>query len=184
MSTSWFETLSSRRVYEGYSRVRLDRVRAPDGSEVDREIVERPDAVGVVPVTDDGRVLLLKQYRHALGRYQLEIPAGLLDVPGEPVVDAARRELAEELHHDARQLTHLTTVHTSVGWSDERVHLYLGRGLVAVPPPAGFVAEAEEADLEVVPLATHDVLELARAGELTDAKTVIALLLAAPHLER
>jgi ADP-ribose pyrophosphatase len=79
---------------------------------------------------------------------------------------------------------HLTTYYSSVGWSDERVHVYLGRGLTPTSPPDDFQAEAEEAHLEVVPLRVADALEIARGGELTDAKTVIGLLLAAPHLER
>jgi 8-oxo-dGDP phosphatase len=181
---AWFETVASRTVHAGFSTVRVDTVRTPDGDEVEREIVERPDAVGVVPVTDDGRVLLLKQYRQPLGRYQLEIPAGILDVAGEPAEDAARREVVEELHHRVRDLVHLTTYYSSVGWSDERVHVYLGRGLTPSAPPDDFQAEAEEAHLEVVPLRVADALEIARNGELTDAKTVIGLLLAAPHLDR
>jgi 8-oxo-dGDP phosphatase len=179
---AWFETIASRQVHDGFSRVRVDTVRMPDGSEVEREIVVRPDAVGVVPLTDDGRVLLIKQYRQPLGRYQLEIPAGLLDVEGEPIEDAARRELAEELHHEVRELIHLTSYYSSVGWSDEQTHVYLGRGLTPADPPDGFQAEAEEAHLEVVPFTAADVLELARAGELTDAKTLIGILLAAPYL--
>jgi 8-oxo-dGDP phosphatase len=181
---AWFETIATRTVHTGFSTVRVDTVRTPDGLEVEREIVERPDAVGVVPVTDDGRVLLVKQYRQPLGRYQLEIPAGILDVDGEPIEDAARREVVEELHHRVRDLVHLTTYRSSVGWCDERVHVYLGRGLTPTSPPDEFQAEAEEAHLEVVPLRAADALEIARGGELTDAKTVIGLLLAAPHLER
>jgi 8-oxo-dGDP phosphatase len=179
---AWFETIGSRQVHVGFSTVRVDTVRMPDGSEVEREIVVRPDAVGVVPLTDDGRVLLIKQYRQPLGRYQLEIPAGLLDVAGEPVEDAARREVAEELHHEVRELLHLTSYYSSVGWSDEQTHVYLGRGLTPSDPPEGFQAEAEEAHLEVVPFTAADALELARAGELTDAKTLIGILLAAPYL--
>jgi 8-oxo-dGDP phosphatase len=180
---AWFETVASRTAHDGFSTVRIDTVRTPDGDEVEREVVEHPDAVGVVPVTDDGRLLLLKQYRQPLGRYQLEIPAGILDVDGESVEAAARREVLEELHHEVRELVHLTTVFTSAGWSDERVHLYLGRGLRPASPPDDFQAEAEEAHLEVIPLHIADALEIARGGELTDAKTVIGLLLAAPHLE-
>lgn len=179
---AWFETIASRQVHDGFSTVRVDTVRMPDGSEVEREIIQRPDAVGVVPLTDDGRVLLIRQYRQPLGRYQLEIPAGLLDVDGEPIEDAARRELAEELQHEVRELTHLTSYYSSVGWSDEQTHVYLGRGLTPGSPPDGFQAEAEEAHLEVVALQAADALALARAGELTDAKTLIGILLAAPYL--
>jgi 8-oxo-dGTP pyrophosphatase MutT (NUDIX family) len=181
--TAWFSTVSSRSAYEGFVSVRVDTIRTPDGKEVDREVVERLDAVGVVPVTDDGRVLLVKHYRQPLGRYQLEIPAGILDLEGEAIEETAQRELAEELHHRARSLHHLGSVYTSAGWSDERVHLYLGRGLIATGPPEGFTAEAEESHLEVVPFTVADVLELARDGALTDAKTLMGILLAAPALQ-
>lgn len=180
---SWFETIDRRTVHEGYARVVIEQVRMPDGAEREREIVEHDDAVAVVPVDDRGRVLLLKQYRQPLRRYLLEIPAGKLDVEGEAPEEAARRELAEELGVSAGELVHLVTMHNSAGWSTERTHVYLGRHLREVPPPEGFTAEAEEADMEVVPVAALDAVAMARAGELTDAKTLAGLLLAEPHLD-
>ncbi|MTV26822.1 NUDIX hydrolase [Nitriliruptoraceae bacterium ZYF776] len=180
---AWFETIEERTVYDGFSRVVVERLRAPDGSEVDREIVDHDDAVAVVPVDDHGRVLLLKQYRQPLRGYLLEIPAGKLDVEGEAPQDAAQRELAEELGFRAGRLTPLSTVWNSAGWSTERTHLYLGQDLVATAPPDGFVAQAEEADMEIVPFALSDALAMARDGDLVDAKTVLGLLLAAPILE-
>lgn len=180
---AWFETVATRRIHEGFSNVRVDTVRMPDGSEVDREIVEHTDAVAVVPVTDDGRILLLKQYRQPVGRYVLEIPAGTLDVPGEELEAAARREVSEELAHDLGELVFLVTFLNSVGWSTERTHLWLGTGCRPGSPPDGFFAEAEEADMEIVPMAVDDAIEAARSGDIVDSKTLIGLLLAAPHLE-
>jgi 8-oxo-dGDP phosphatase len=182
VSGAWFETVSSRDVYDGFARVRVDRVRTPDGEEVDREVVVRHDAVAVVPVTPDGRVLLLHQYRQPVGRPLVEVPAGLLDVDGEAPADAAQRELIEELGMRAGVLTELTTFWNSAGWSTERTTVFLGRELQPVPPPEGFTPEAEEAHLEVVSLAVEDALAAVRDGEITDAKTVIGLLLAQPRL--
>lgn len=178
MKGAWFETIDQRSVYDGFSRVRVDRVRTPDGSEVDREVVVRHDAVAIVPVTPDGRVLLLHQYRQPVGRPLVEIPAGLLDVPGEAPADAAQRELVEELGMRAGSLVELTTFWNSAGWSTERTTVFLGRELQPVPPPDGFSPEAEEAHLEVVSLAVDDALAAVHDGEITDAKTVIGLLLA------
>jgi 8-oxo-dGDP phosphatase len=183
-TVGWFTTVSSRVVHEGFSTVRVDSVRMPDGSVVEREIVERPAAAAVVPVTDDGDVLLLRQYRAALGRYQLEIPAGLIDVEGETPEETARRELVEEIHHEARSLLHLATIDTSAGWSDEQVHLFLGTELRPAAPPESHVAEAEEAHMEIVRFALDDALEIARSGQIGDAKSAIGILLAGAHLDR
>lgn len=178
MSGAWFETIDQRQVYDGFAQVRVDRVRTPDGEEVDREVVVRHDAVAVVPVTPDGRVLLLHQYRQPVGRPLIELPAGLLDVDGEDPADAAQRELIEELGMRAGTLTPLTTFWNSAGWSTERTTVYLGRELQSSPPPDGFTLEAEEAHLEVVSLAFDDAIAAVHDGEITDAKTVIGLLLA------
>jgi len=179
---AWFETVASRETYRGFSTVRVDRVRTPDGAEVDREVVERPNAVGVVPVTSDGRVLLLHQYRQPVGRPLIEVPAGLLDVAGEEPVEAAQRELIEELGMRAGTLEPLTVFWNSAGWTDERTHLYLGRELQPADPPGGFSAEAEERHLEVVSLSLDDAVTAVRDGEITDAKTVIGLQLAHARL--
>ena len=177
---AWFETRGSETAYDGMlTRVRVDQVAMPDGSVSDREVVEHPDAVAVVALTDDGDVLLLKQYRHPYGRYLLEIPAGKLDHEGEEPDDAARRELVEEVGLDAGTLTPLVTFHNSAGWTTESTTVYLATGLHEAEPDADFTPKAEEADMEVVRLALADAVLLARRGELPDAKTIIGLLLAA-----
>lgn len=174
----WFETLDSRVVHDGWSRVRVDRVRMPDGEEAEREVVEHMSAVAVVPVFADGTVGLLRQYRHAVGQYLLEIPAGVLDVDGEAESDAAQRELAEEMGLRAGRLDHLVTFENSAGWSDERTAVFLGRDLAEADAPEGFEALHEEADMEVVRLPLDAAVEGVVRGEITDAKTVIGLLLA------
>ncbi len=177
---SWFETHDSRVVHTGYSTVRVDTVGLPGGGQATREVVEHDDAVAIVAVTDGGDVLLLRQYRHPLGRYLLEVPAGTLDVADEEPEACARRELREEVQHDAATWTWLTTFHNSAGWSTERTHVYLATGLRVSEPPDGFEPEAEEADMEVVALPFPAARDMARDGTLTDAKSVIGILLAVP----
>jgi 8-oxo-dGDP phosphatase len=180
--SGWFETRREETVYEGFSTVVRETVAAPDGGEMVREVVRHDDAVAVVPVLDDGRVVLLRQYRQPLRRYVLELPAGKMDVAGEAPEEVAHRELVEEIGHDARELIHLVTFHNSAGWTTETTHVYLGRGVHPVAPPEGFTPEHEEADMETVTLRAEDALAAAHAGELPDAKTLVGLLLAEPHL--
>ena len=179
MSGSGFTTVSVDEHYTGRSTVRIEIVRTPDGNEVEREIVGHDDAVAIVPVTDDGQVVLLRQYRQALREHLLEIPAGTLDVEGENPTEAALRELAEETGYTARTLEHLVTFHNSAGWTDERTHVYLARGLTGDSTPAGFAPEDEEADMELVHLELAAAVDAARTGEISDAKTLVGLLLAA-----
>jgi 8-oxo-dGTP pyrophosphatase MutT (NUDIX family) len=138
---------ASRPVYDGaIITVRVDSVAMPDGGTVDREVVEHADSVAVVALDDQGRVLLMRQYRHPLGRELIEIPAGLCDVPDEPPADTARRELREEAGLTAQRWTRLAEVHTSPGILTELATLYLAEGITeADREPDG----AEEADIEL-----------------------------------
>ncbi len=175
--TAWYETVESQHPYEGgFFRVRADKVAMPDGQTVGREVVEHLGAVAVVPIMDDGSVILLRQYRHAIGGYAIEIPAGKLDVDGEDPVAAAQRELAEEIGHHAGRIDKLATFHNSVGWTDEVTHVYVGRDLEGVDRPAGFVAQAEEAEMEILRLPMDVCMEMVDDGSITDAKTIIGLL--------
>ena len=180
--SAWFRTVASETAYEGRSTVRIETVRTPDGHEVGREVVDHDDAVAIVPVTDGGDVLLLRQYRQPVRGYVLEIPAGTLDLDGEGIEQAARRELIEEIGHDAEELTHLVTFLNSAGWTTERTHVYLGTRLVSTHAPEEFRAKAEEADMEIVRIPVADAVAEARAGTVPDAKTCIGLLLAADWL--
>ena len=173
---TWYEVLDTEVVHDGWSTLRVDTVLMPDGSSARREVADHLDAVAVVAVTDDDEVVLLKQYRHALGRYLLEIPAGVLDVEGESHDTAARRELAEETEHEVRTLTPLLSFHNSAGWTTERTHLFVGEGVTRIAEPV-HVREAEEADMEVVFLPLRDAVEAARDGGFTDVKTALGLLL-------
>jgi 8-oxo-dGTP pyrophosphatase MutT (NUDIX family) len=171
---------SSRFAYEGMmARVRVDEVRMPDGVVRRREVVEQVPAVAVIALDGDGHVTLLRQYRHALRCRVLETPAGKLDVEGEEPWAAARRELAEEAGLVADTWELLARFHNSGGWTDEYTLIYLATGLRETAPPDGFHSEAEEADIEIVRVPLNTALELIRSGDITDAKTVIGLLLVA-----
>ncbi|HVB04752.1 MAG TPA: NUDIX hydrolase [Acidimicrobiales bacterium] len=150
----------------------------PHGYTFEREIVRHPGAVVVVPIEDE-HVLMVRQYRGAINRYVLELPAGKLDVPGEPKARAAARELAEEVGRVAEHLTELGSFHNSPGFTDERTTCFLAEGLTSVATDLQGIEE-EHMHLEAVPLAEIDGL-VAR-GELDDAKSMIALGLAARHL--
>ncbi len=183
-NAGWFETLERHTAYEGWSRVHVDQVRMPDGAVVQREVVEHRGAVAVVPLLDDGSVVLLRQYRHAVGGYVLEIPAGKLDVDGEAPTDAAQRELVEEIGMRAGSLVELTTILNSAGWTDETTSIHLGRRLVEAPRPADFALEAEEADMEILRLPLTDAIEAVSTGTIRDAKTVVGLLLTQQALDQ
>ena len=171
-----FEKLSERTVYEGaIIDLAVGTFRAPDGSTFERDVVHHPGAVSVVAVDDDGRVPMVRQYRAALEVELLEIPAGKLDVDGEPPEGCARRELAEEVGLAARDWELLCEFHNSPGFSDERHRVYLARGLSEVPHDRQGV---EETSMTVEWVDLADAVALARTGEVKDAKTVIGLLLA------
>ncbi|CAN5463510.1 NUDIX hydrolase [soil metagenome] len=172
-----YEVESSAVVYDGaWSRVRVDRVRMPGGDVADREIVEQADAVAIVALDADGRVVLVRQYRHAVGGYLLELPAGKLDVDGEAPEAAAVRELAEEVGLAAEHWEPLVEFRNSAGWTTEATRVYLATGLRDVAAPDGFTAAHEEADMEVVRLPLTEAAAMAARGEITDAKTLIGLL--------
>jgi 8-oxo-dGDP phosphatase len=182
--TSWYETTDVRTVYEGRSTVRIETVRMPEGVGAEREIVVHDDAVAILPVTDEGEVVLLKQYRQPVRGYVLEVPAGTLDGDDGSPEEAVHRELAEEVQLEAGELIHLVTFLNSSGWTTERTHVYLARRLTTTARPEGFELEHEEADMEVLRMSADDAVSLARSGDIADAKSLIALLLAAPHLGR
>lgn len=175
---SAFEVRSSEVEWDGrLSSARVDAVAMPDGSVAEREVVEHLDAVAVVALTDDDDVVLVRQYRHPLGVRQLELPAGLLDEDGEDPLDAVRRELAEETAMQVEQVRPLVRFANSAGWTDEHTTVYLGTGARASAHPDGFEHEHEEADMEVRLLPFHEAHAMARRGEITDAKTLVGLLL-------
>lgn len=184
-STAPYEVTSSDVLYESrFSRVRIDSVRMPDGQTTEREIIEHLPAVGAVPIDAEDHVILLRQYRHSMGRHCLEIPAGKLDVEGEDVVDAMLRELAEEIEMTAAHMEHLLTYTNSAGWTTEVTHVYLATGLSSVPRPDDFVLQHEEADMEVLRVPFDQAVAMVHDGQIADSKTVIGLLTLADRRHR
>ena len=170
---SGFEVVSTRTIGEGVF-LRLEEVilRSPTGEEVKRDVIRHPGGVAVLPIDGD-QVWLIRQHRVALGREVDEIPAGKLDVDGEDVADAARRELLEELGATPRRLEHLATMAPSPGYTDEIIEIYVAEGLdFTERAPRG--AEEHGATFYALPIA--EALDRISRGELTDAKTLIALL--------
>jgi len=164
------QTIRGEWVFRGrLLHVRRDLVRLPDGAETEREYIEHPGAVMVIPLLEGGELVMERQYRYPLRRDVLELPAGKID-PGEPPLDCGKRELLEETGYVASSWRHLATTHPVVGYSDERIEIYLARGLTL----QGASPDYDE-HLEVFRLPLATALEWVREGRITDAKTVIGL---------
>ncbi|NUQ00396.1 MAG: NUDIX hydrolase [Armatimonadetes bacterium] len=165
--------IDGERVYDGQVvKLEVDRVRLPDGRESVREVVRHPGAVMVVPLTDDGRVVMVRQHRYCTGEALLELPAGTLE-PGEEPLACAQRELVEETGYQARDWRHLASFYTTPGFTDELIHCYLASGITLGERAGG--DEDELIELAMLPLSSAQTL--ARRGEIRDAKTMVGLLL-------
>ena len=163
--------VSGARVYDGaLLKVNRDVVRLPDGTQAYREYIRHPGAVAVVPLFDDGRVLLERQFRYPNRREFIEIPAGKLE-PGEPHLDTAKRELLEETGYQAKEWTRLGVMHTAIGYTDEAIELFIARGLQKGQQKL----DAGEF-LELLLIDLPEAIQMIRDGRITDAKTVTALL--------
>jgi len=164
--------LSGERVFDGkLLKVHRDRVRLPDGSEGTREYIRHPGAVAIVPIFDDGRLLLERQFRYPHRREFIEVPAGKLE-PNEPHLATARRELLEETGYSAGEWTRLGVIHTAIAYTDEAIELFLARKLRR--EHAGQLDAGEFVDTLIV--AFDEAIAMIRDGRVTDAKTVAALL--------
>lgn len=161
--------------------VRSDTVRYGDG-EIVRQYVDHPGAAAVVAVDDEERVLLIQQYRHPIRHRDWEIPAGLLDVAGEPPIETARRELAEEADLVAASIEPLVSVFTTPGGNDEVVHVFLARELTSAS--ATFARADEEADIRLEWVALADVVDAILAGRMRNGILVAGVLAAAEKLSR
>lgn len=170
--------IESEQIWQGrLLDVRRDRVRLPDGREGIREYVTHPGAVVIIPVLPNGQLIFERQYRYPVGRVMLELPAGKID-PNEDPLSTAKRELREETGYSAEQWRHLGTLHPTIGYANERIEIYLAEGLTSL----GQNALDEGEFLELVTLSLSEALEAVRLGQLTDGKTLSALLWAEKFL--
>lgn len=172
-----YDVIASRLVFAGrVAAMRSDQVAMPGGVSSQRDVVELPGAVGIVALDENENVLLVRQYRHPVGRPLWEIPAGLLDSQSESAADAAQRELFEEGHVRAAEWFTLVDTLTSPGMSDETVRILLARDLVEVPVSQRHVRIHEEAEMELAWVPLDTAVERCLSGDLENGITVAGLL--------
>ena len=165
------KTISSRYVLKGRAlNLRIDTVINADGQETTREIIEHPECIAVIPVDDNGDILLVRQYRKAIEKELLEIPAGGID-PGEDPETAVKRELQEEIGHLPDRVKRLIGYYSSPGFCTEYLYLYLATGL----KPSRLIAE-DTAGIVTVRIKPRQIRRLIRTGEICDSKSVAGLL--------
>ena len=171
---SGFRALDEDTIYEGWViTVAKGRFEGPDGTTFERDVVHHPGAVAIVPVID-GEIIMVRQYRSALDSVIYEIPAGLRDVAGEPLAETAQRELIEEVGMRAGSMVPMTSVHNSVGFCDEQIHIFLATQLTEVRRE--LTDSPEEVAMELVRVPIAEAERMIISGEITDAKTIIGVL--------
>jgi 8-oxo-dGDP phosphatase len=176
--TSW-PAAGHRQAKGALVTLRTDEVRMPDGDVASRDVVEHPGAVAIVALDEAEQVLLIRQYRHAVGRLLWEIPAGLRDVPGEPLLATAQRELREETGYTAGTWHVLTDFFSSPGILTERVRVFLARGVTEVQgAPGAPVRRHEEAYLVSAWVPLKQVVDLFLGGELHNGVTAVGIFAA------
>lgn len=164
------KTVQTERVYKGkFVELYLDQVILPNGNTASREYLEHPGSVAVIPMLDDNRIIFVKQYRYPVKEVLLEIPAGKMD-PGETPEISAVRELAEETGFRSKELTHLVSFWSSPGFCNEKLHLYLARGLEPYS-----LAKDEDEFVEIVHLTKTEIEDFLNSSQLIDGKTALAL---------
>lgn len=165
------KTVKSERIYTGkIINIRVDTVELPYKKYSKREIVEHPGAVGIMPITPDRNIILVKQFRKPVEEVLLEIPAGLIE-HGEESNQCAVRELKEETGYTANKLKKLFEYYSTPGFSDEKIHIYLAEEVVE-----GIACPDENEYIEIVKMPVNEALKKVRMGEIKDAKTVMAVL--------
>lgn len=172
------KTMKSDKIYEGkILNLRVETVELPDKKYSKREIVEHPGGVAVIPITEDGSIILVKQYRKAVEKFLLEIPAGKLEINEEPRVTAIR-ELKEETGYSTDNMEYLMEFYTSPGFTNEKIYLFLATDLVEgeASPDSGEFIEIEKYDIDLL-------IKMIERGEITDSKTIIGINLAKKYLD-
>lgn len=173
---SWPVAASEEQFSNWLITVRTDKVQLPDQHFAQRTVVTHLGAVAILALDDDSRVLMIRQYRHPVGRQLWEIPAGLRDVSGEALVDTARRELLEETGHAARDWHVLLDSYASPGISSERIRIFLARGLH--PAQTDYRREGEEKFLAAAWVPLAEAVQAALAGQLHNGATIQGVLAA------
>jgi ADP-ribose pyrophosphatase len=169
------KTISGETIYEGkIITLRVEQVELPDGNQATRELIKHPGAVSIIPITADGKIVLVEQYRKALERTLIEIPAGKIDPGEEPAVTAVR-ELEEETGYGAKEFTYIQSFATSPGFADEVIHMYLAQNLYAIENPA---AGDEDEFIGLLEVTLEEAEEMVVSGKIYDAKTAFAVLYA------
>ena len=165
--------VSSEAIFDGVLlHVKRDTVTLPNGKEATREWIKHPGASSVIPILPDGRIILVRQYRYPIGEVTLEVPAGKLDAPDEDPLVCAERELSEETGYTAQKITKLTTIATTVGFSNEYIHMYKAEGLTPGPQHP----DADEF-INVVRLPLDEAVAMVLDGRIYDAKSVSSILM-------
>lgn len=148
-----------------------DTVQVPNGNIVKWDFIKHNGAAAVIPVDEEGRLIMVSQYRNALDRYTLEIPAGGLNGPDEPTKDAAERELAEETGYHAKEIEFLISIRTTVAFCNEKIDIYVAKGLTP-----GHQNLDEDEFVDVKAYTVEELLAKIYAGEIEDSKTISAIL--------
>ncbi len=174
-----FELLKTETLLQGRAfKIRRDTLKTPDGRETKFDIVEHGGSVVIVPVDADGNILFVRQYRHAASMDMLELPAGTRD-GNEPFADCAAREIREETGMEAGKLIHVGSFYLAPGYSTEYMGVFLATDLKHNP------LEADDDEfLSVEKMSIHDTFAMAERGEMPDAKSLAALLMVRPYLEK
>lgn len=164
------KTVSTTSIYNGkVISLRTEKVKLPNGLEATRELVHHPGAVGIIPIQKDGKLVVVRQFRKALEKTIIEIPAGKLE-KGERPDDSAHRELEEETGYRAKEMTYVTTFYTSPGFADELVHIYVAKNL-----EIGQIDRDEDEFMDVLSISINEAKSLIASGEICDAKTMYAV---------
>lgn len=165
-------TIKQKEIYNGkIIRLQLQEVELPNGKRANREIIKHPGAVAILPITKDNKIVLVEQYRKALNRTIVEIPAGKLE-PGEEPLNTARRELEEETGYKCEELEWLISFYTSPGFADEIIHLYAAKNL---QKGDGHAALDEDEFVNVIELTLEEAIDYIKEQKIYDAKTAYAI---------
>jgi len=166
------KTIASQQIYRGHAvNIRVDTVEKAGGRKTKRDVVEHSDCIAVVALDEQNNILLVRQFRYPIGRFLLEIPAGGIE-PGEEPIDSVRRELQEEIGYLPRKINKLGGFYTIPGYGTEYLHCFVATDLV----PGHLTAEDTE-DIELVRVSQDEIPQLIHSGEISDAKSIAALLM-------